>query len=91
MKKRYPGTFKFKVALEALKGDRTISDICREYNISPGMVHNWKNQLKEHGVEVFDHAASKCTASGESEKARLYEEIGRLKVELDFLKKVVGS
>lgn len=91
MRKKYSGLFKFKVALEAIKGDRTISDICLEYNITSGMVHNWKKQLSEHGVEIFDHGTNRHSANSESEKAKLYEEIGRLKVEVDFLKKVVGS
>jgi Transposase. len=84
MRKKYPGAFKFKVALEALKGDRTLGDICREYNISSGLVHRWKSHLKEHGVEIFDIALSNGSINGDSEKAKLYEEIGRLKVELDF-------
>ena len=91
MKKKYPGVFKFKIALEALKGDRTLGDICREHNISPGLAHRWKNHLKEHGTEVFDISSSNSPTNVDLEKAKLYEEIGRLKVELDFLKKVVGG
>lgn len=93
MKKKYPGAFKFKIALAVLKGDRSLGDICREHNISPSVAHKWKNQLKQHGAEIFDIASSNGNNSAHSdlEKAKLYEEIGRLKVELDFLKKVVGS
>lgn len=91
MKKTYPGAFKFKVALEVLKGDRTLGDICKEHNISPSLAHKWKNHLKERGTEIFGMVASISSKSYDLEKAKLYEEIGRLKVELDFLKKVVGS
>lgn len=93
MKKKFPGAFKFKIALEVLKGDRSLGDICREHNISPSVAHKWKSQLKQHGAEVFNIASSKGanTANSDLEKSKLYEEIGRLKVELDFLKKVVGS
>ena len=91
MKKKYPGSFKFKIALDALKGDRTLQDICRENNLNPGLVHKWKKHLKEHGVEVFDIASSGRIANSELEQSKLYEEIGRLKVELDFLKKIVRS
>ena len=95
MKKKYPGAFKFKIALEVLRGDRSLGDICREHNISPSVAHKWKNQLKEHGAEIFDIASGSgngnSQASNDLEKAKLYEQIGRLKVELDFLKKVVGS
>ena len=90
MKKKYPGSFKFKIALEVLKGDRTISDICREHNLTPGLVHKWKSQLKDRGGEVFGSKAS-SVSNGDLEKSKLYEEIGRLKVEVDFLKKIVGS
>ena len=91
MKKKYPGAFKFKIALEVLKGDRTLGDICREYNISPSVAHKWKNHLKAHGIEIFDVKSHNSSVSEDSEKSKLYEEIGRLKVELDFLKKVVGN
>jgi len=92
MKKNYPGAFKFKVALEALNGDRTLGDICREHNISPSLAHKWKNQLKDNGLEFFKTAKKASAKSNDDlEKSKLYEEIGRLKVELDFLKKVVGS
>ena len=90
MKKKYPGAFKLKIALEILKGTRTLGDICREYNISPSLAHKWKNHLKEHGTKIFDITASSA-GNGDSEKAKLYEEIGRLKVELDFLKRAVGG
>ena len=93
MKKKYPGSFKFKIALEVLKGDRSLGDICREHNISPSVAHKWKNQLKQHGAEIFDIVAGNGNNSSnyDREKSKLYEEIGRLKVELDFLKKAVDS
>lgn len=91
MRKKYPGAFKFKVALEALKGNRTLGDICREHNISPGLAHRWKNHLKQQGIEVFDIASNNASNREDLEKSKLYEEIGRLKVELDFLKKAVGG
>ena len=91
MRKKYPGAFKFKVALEALKGNRTLGDICREHNISPGLAHRWKSHLKKYGVEIFGIKSNNRSANEDLEKAKLYEEIGRLKVELDFLKKVAGS
>ena len=88
MKKKYPGVFKFKVALEALRGDKTVADICRENNVVPSLVHKWKTRLRDRGPEVFALSADASTRIDEIEKTKLYEEIGRLKVELDFLKKV---
>lgn len=91
MKKKYPGAFKFKIALEILKGDRTLGDICREHNISPSVAHKWKSHLKSHGIEIFNIKSNNSSVNDDSEKSKLYEEIGRLKVEVDFLKKVVGN
>ena len=53
MKKKYPVAFKFKVALEALRGDKTVADICRENNVAPSLVHKWKTHLRDRGSEVF--------------------------------------
>ncbi|MCK5536148.1 MAG: transposase [Bacteroidales bacterium] len=91
MKKKYPGAFKFKIALEVLKGDRTLGDICREHNISPSVAHKWKNHLKSYGIEIFNIKSNNSSVNKDLEKSKLYEEIGRLKVEVDFLKKVVGN
>jgi len=91
MKKKYPGAFKFKIALEVLKGDRTLGDICREHNISPSVAHKWKNHLKSYGIEIFNIKSNNSSVNEDLEKSKLYEEIGRLKVEVDFLKKVVGN
>ena len=91
MKKKYPVAFKFKVALEALRGDKTVADICRENNVAPSLVHKWKTHLRDRGSEVLALSADVNTRMDEIEKTKLYEEIGRLKVELDFLKKSLGS
>jgi len=90
MRKKYPRSFKFKVALEALKGNKTISEICQEYSVVSSVVHKWKSQLKANGANAFDDTSNK-DKTAEQEKAKLYEEIGRLKIELDFLKKIVGD
>lgn len=77
--------FKGKVAFEALKGDRTIAELASEFKVHPNQIGEWKKHLQEHLPELFttrnDHDDYEATI------ARLYEEIGRLKVDLDFLKK----
>ena len=85
-KKRYPAAFKSKVALEALKGHKTLSEIASEYEVHPNQVSQWKRQLREGMEHIFTNP-SRSNRSEEKEKDRLYQEIGRLKVELDWFKK----
>ncbi len=85
-KKRYTAAFKAKVALEAIKGQKTISEIASEYEVHPNQVSQWKRQLRDGLEDVFTdpHRAGR---SEEKEKDKLYQEIGRQKIELDWLKK----
>lgn len=85
-KKRYTAAFKAKVALEAIKGQKTLSEIASEYEVHPNQVSQWKRQLRE-GLEDVFAAPHRSGRSEDTEKSRLYQEIGRLKVELDWLKK----
>ena len=89
MRKKYSKAVKFKVALEALKGNKTIAEICKEYSVPASVVHKWKNQLKDNGGNAFKESKDNKDKITELEKAKLYEEIGRLKIEVDFLKKIV--
>jgi len=79
--------FKSNVALEALKGDRTIAELASEFKVHPNQVGQWKKHLQDHLPELF--ALRNEQDDYEATIARLYEEIGRLKVDLDFLKKRV--
>lgn len=85
-KKRYTSAFKSRVALEALKGHKTLSEMASEYEVHPNQVSQWKRQLREGIPDIFTHTSS-SSRSEEKEKDKLYQEIGRLKVELDWLKK----
>jgi len=85
-KKRYTAAFKAKVALEAIKGVKTISEIASEYEVHPAQVSQWKRLLRDGLEDVFTDPR-RSGRSEEKEKDRLYQEIGRLKVELDWLKK----
>ena len=85
-KKRYTAAFKAKVALEAIKGQKTISEIASEYEVHPNQVSQWKRHLRD-GIEDVFADPRKSGRSEVKEKDRLYQEIGRLKVELDWLKK----
>lgn len=87
MRKNYPADFKAKVALEAVKGERSLSELASRYEVHPNQIGQWRKALLAGMQEVFSDKRHRKEQDGEAEKARLYEEIGRLKVELDWLKK----
>jgi putative transposase len=87
MRKSYSGDFKAKVALEAVKGERSLSELATKYEIHPNQIRKWKKQLISGLPDIFSERRRRKKTSDECVKAKLYEEIGRLKVELDWLKK----
>ena len=89
VRKRHGVKLKADVALEALKGDKTINEIGLRFKVHPTQVSQWKKQLQEGLPEVFGSKRSQSEAS-EALVSQLYEEIGRLKFELDWLKKKVA-
>ena len=91
--KKWSPTIKFEIALLALKGEQTINEICKRYEVAPTQVKDWKKQLLEQGVEIFSKASTKAEEASklENEQSKLYEKIGQLTVERDFLKKVWGK
>jgi transposase-like protein len=86
-RKRYDPEFKARVAFEALKGEETLSSIATKYGVHPNQITKWKKQLKAGMKEIFKSARQKTDEKNEELENKLYEEIGRLKVELDWLKK----
>ena len=89
-RKTYSTDFKVKVVLEAFKGQRTINEICSHYGIHPNQVSQWKKQAIEALPEVFSTRRTRVAEEDEALKARLYQQIGQLQVELDWLKKKAG-
>jgi transposase len=81
------GEFKAKVALEAIKGQHTVREIASRYSVHPNMVAQWKKQAMEELPQLFNDRRARKEKEGEHEKAELYEQIGRLKMELEWLKK----
>ena len=86
-RRQHSEQFKFKVALEAAKGLRTISELASAYNLHPNQVSSWKKRLLEAGPGVFQRGASRAQRDQAGREADLYEQIGRLKMELEWLKK----
>lgn len=89
-RRQFTAKFKFQVALDALKGMQTINEVASQHAVHPTQVKQWKKQLQEQGAEVFNERASKEQQAQDAVEANLYEQIGRLKVELEWLKKKVA-
>lgn len=92
-RRRLAAEMKAKVALAAARGERTVSEIASEFGVHPTQVSQWKRQLLEDAGELFRDARATRSRQGpdEAEVARLYEQIGRLQMELGWLKKKVGG
>ena len=86
-RKRHSKEFKAKVALEAVKGLHTLSELGARYKVHPTQIAQWKRQLVEQAPQMFERGGRASTVDAESLTAPLYEEIGRLKMEVDFLQK----
>jgi putative transposase len=88
-RKQYSAAFKFKIALEGAKKVKTISQIASDNNLHPNQVSNWKKQLLTEGTGLFEKKNSRRQKEQEKREAALYEQIGRLKMENEWLKKTV--
>lgn len=86
-RRRFNPDFKFRVALEAAKGQRTIGELASEYRVHPNQVSQWKRQLLADGSDVFAGNGAQAQQVQEAIQSELYEQIGRLKMELEWLKK----
>lgn len=89
-RKAHTPEFKAKVGLEALRGQKTINEIGQEYGVHPVTVGQWKKEIQEQAKKLFEGKRGPKPIAGHNEPERLYSEIGKLKVELDWLKKKSG-
>jgi putative transposase len=85
--KRHSAHFKFKVALDAARGVKTLNELAGEYELHPSQISEWKSRLLKEGASVFSTTTARQKKEQESLQADLYEQIGRLKMELEWLKK----
>lgn len=86
-RKRHDSQFKARVALEALKGLKTVQQIAKEFGVHPGQVSEWKRQLSEQAGSVFESGKSREVEDFDKEREGLHSKIGELTVQLDFVVK----
>lgn len=84
-RRKHSPAFKGKVALEALKGQETVAHLAARYEVHPGQIQSWKKALAEGASGVFGNGKEQKSSNDAALIPRLYREIGRLKVERDFL------
>lgn len=91
IRKKHSAGFKARVALEAAKGDHTLAELAREYKVHAMQISKWKRELIEGLPDLFERRGPGKDQEHDELVDRLYREIGELKVQLDWLKKKVGS
>ena len=89
-RKIFSSQLKAKVALEAVRGIKTVNEIAQEFGVHPTQVGLWKKELQEQAAGLFDVKRGPKPVDQSASPERLYSEIGRLKMELDWLKKKSG-
>ena len=91
IRKNYPARFKVKVAFAAIKGDKTFAQLASEFGVHTNQIQQWKKRLLSEAPNVFSTRRRKQEQDAEALQSELYRQIGQLKVELDWLKKRVGT
>jgi len=86
-RKQHSKEFKARVALEAVKGVKSLSELASEFKLHSTQIRQWKSQLTRNAAELFERGHSNRSVDEETLMAPLYQEIGRLKMEADFLRK----
>ena len=89
-RKVYGASFKASVALAAVKGDRTVAELAGQYGVHSTLVQGWKKQLVTGAAAVFSPGQSVADPAAEAKQAELYEQLGRVQMELAWLKKKVA-
>jgi transposase-like protein len=87
-RKQYSAQFKFQVALEAAQGRHTLNELASRHGVHPNQIGQWKRQLLEHGPQVFNGPPlARQQQAQQARETQLFEQIGRLQMELEWLKK----
>jgi transposase-like protein len=89
-RRKHTGQLKARVAVEAIAGHKTMNEISAEYGVHASQIHKWKKQALEHLPEVLDDHRGSRRDAHEAEQSRLYQQIGQLTMEVEYLKKKLG-
>ena len=89
-RKQYSPKFKARVAVEAIRGEKTLSQLGSQFKVHPMQIAKWRKAALEQLPELFVDGRSRKSRNEETDKDALFEEIGRLKMELDWLQKKAG-
>jgi len=90
MRRQHDAAFKAKVAFEAAKGEKTLAQLASEFDVHPNQIRQWRRHLLEMMPDLFSDRRKKAEKGREELEAELFQQIGQLKVELDWLKKNPG-
>jgi len=90
-RQRHTAAFKAQVAPAALKGDRTINELASHHGVHPTLIHAWKKQLLQGAEGIFSNGCKGDGADAEARQAELFEQIGRLQMELAWVKKKAAA
>ena len=86
-RRQHSADFKFRIALAAVREVNTVSELASQHDVHPTLIRKWKQQLLQNGSQVFGQSNGQSQQEIEAKENELYEQIGRLKMELEWLKK----
>ena len=89
-RKKHSKELKARIALDAIKGQKTMSELASEYGVHSNQIGRWKKQLLESAPDIFTSGKDKEAEKKEVERDRLYKKVGQLQIEVDWLKKKTG-